>query len=219
VGRLIDKYGRKDSPHSVERVVAGLAARQHGVLATWQLAALGVPRHAVDALVRTRHLHRLYRAVYAVGHAAVSPRGRDLAAVLSCGPGALASHRLAGQLWGFVRTAKHREVTAPRSRAKRDGVLVHRSRRLTGHDRAVIDAVPVTVPARTLVDLADVLSQPRLADAVHEAEVIRVFDLGEIRRAQKRVPGRRGRHRLARALAAYEEQPMTRSMAERRSSR
>ena len=80
----------------------------------------------------------------------------------------------------------------------------------------MVDAVPVTSVARTLVDLGDVLTEKRLADAVHEAEVQRLFDLGKIKEAYARVPGRSGRHRLNRVLAAYEERPMTRSDAERR---
>ena len=84
-------------------------------------------------------------------------------------------------------------------------------------DRAVMDAIPVTSPARTLVDLAEVLTERRLADAVHESEVQRVLDLGAVERAIGRVPGRRGRHRLERVLAAYEGgPPMTRTEAERR---
>lgn len=182
-----------------------------------QLIELGLTKDVASRLVRARHLHRLHRGVYAVGHDAVSPRGRDLAAVLSCGPEAVASHRLAGQLWGFVRSAAaRREVTAPRSRAKREGVLVHRSRGLDPDDLALIDAVPVTTVARTLVDLGDVLTEKRLADAVHEAEVLRLFDLTKVRDAQQRVPGRRGCQRLERVLAAYEERPMTRTEAERR---
>jgi len=96
-------------------------------------------------------------------------------------------------------------------------VVVHRSRRLDPHDRALVDAVPVTSVARTLVDLADVLDEKRLADAVHEAEVLRLFDLKAVTEAQARVPGRRGRHRLNRVLAGYGDGPaLTRSEAERR---
>jgi very-short-patch-repair endonuclease len=200
----------------VEEVVAGLAARQHGVVAVWQLLDHGVPRRAIDSAVKALRLHRLHRGVYAVGHDGVSPRARELAAVLSCGPEALASHRMAGSLWGFLRSAPRYEVTAPRSRTGRDGVLVHRSRRLDPADRAIVDAVPVTSVARTLVDLADVLSEKRLADAVHEAEVLRLFDLSKIEEAQARVPARTGRHRLNRVLGTYEEPPMTRNDAERR---
>ena len=79
-----------------------------------------------------------------------------------------------------------------------------------------MDRIPVTSPARTLVDLAEVLSERRLADAVHEAEVQRVFDLGEIERVLNGVAGRRGRHKLRRVIAEYDGgPPVTRSDAER----
>jgi very-short-patch-repair endonuclease len=216
VGRIDPEYRGKDGPHSVGELIRVLAGRQHGVVAAAQLLALGVVRGAIDRRVATRHLNPLYRGVYAVGHDAVGPLGQELAAVLSCGQEAVASHRMAGSLWGFVRSAPRYEVTAPRSRAGREGVLIHRSRRLDQDDRAVVEAVPVTSVARTLVDLADVLTEKGLADAVHEAEVLRLFDLTKIHDAQARVPGRKGCHRLTRVLAAYEEPPMTRSEAERR---
>jgi very-short-patch-repair endonuclease len=67
------------------------------------------------------------------------------------------------------------------------------------------------------VDLADVLTEKRLADAVHEAEVRRLFDLRKIERVLDRLPGRKGRHKLRRVLAAYNDvQPFTRNKAERR---
>jgi very-short-patch-repair endonuclease len=66
------------------------------------------------------------------------------------------------------------------------------------------------------VDLADVLSERGLADAVHESEVRRLFDLAELNEAMARVPGRRGRHKLGRVLVAWEPRPLTRSEAERR---
>ena len=81
-------------------------------------------------------------------------------------------------------------------------------------------AVPITSVARTLVDLADVLTEERLAKAVHQAEILRVFDLRAIEEALARVPGRSGRHRLARVLAAYQPEPhFLRSEAERRLKR
>jgi very-short-patch-repair endonuclease len=62
-----------------------------------------------------------------------------------------------------------------------------------------------------------VLTEKGLADAVHEAEVLRLFDLRKVKEAQERVPGRKGRQRLSRVLAAYGVGPaFTRSEAERR---
>jgi very-short-patch-repair endonuclease len=98
-----------------------------------------------------------------------------------------------------------------------DGITVRRSRRVHPDDRAVVDAVPVTSVARTLVDLADVLSEPRLRDAIHEAEVLRLFDRRRLKEALERAPGRAGGHRLRRLLADWVNDPaFTRSDAERR---
>jgi very-short-patch-repair endonuclease len=158
----------------------------------------------------------LHNGVYAVGHTALTRHSYSVAAVYACGEEALLSHRAAGALWGVLRGTQPIEVTAPRSREPRDGFVLHRSRCIHPEDRATIDAVPVTSLARTIVDLADVLSEKRLADAVHEAEVQRRFDLKQVERVLDRLPGRKGRHKLGRVLSAYRDvQPFTRSRAER----
>lgn len=105
-------------------------------------------------------------------------------------------------------------MTAPRSREPQDGFVLHRSRVLGPEDVVILDGIPVTTVHRTLVDLAEVITERKLADAVHESEVKRLFDLRKLKEAQARVPGRRGRHRLDRVLDAYTERPFTRSEAE-----
>ena len=47
--------------------------------------------------------------------------------------------------------------------------MVHRSRCIHLEDRTVVDGVPVTSVGRTIVDLADVLSEERLGDVIHQA--------------------------------------------------
>jgi very-short-patch-repair endonuclease len=184
---------------------------------TWRQARrAGLSRRAIERRIEAGWLVPLYKGVYAVGHTSLTRHSHLVAAVYACGPSALASHRAAGWLWGVLRGAQPIEVTAPRSRKPRDGFAVHRSRRVDDEDRAVVDAIPATSLARTLVDLADVLTEKRLADAVHESEVLRLFDLNQVERVLERLPGRKGRHKLARVLAAYSDvQPFTRSGAER----
>jgi very-short-patch-repair endonuclease len=173
-------------------------------------------RRAIERRIAAGWLVRLHDGVYAVGHTALTKESRVLAAVYSCGPDALASHRAAGRLRGFVRGAQPIEVTAPRGCKPRAGMIVHRSRLIDPEDRAVVDGIPVTSVARTIVDLADVLTEERLADAVHECEVQRLFDLNEVDRVLERLTGRKGRHKLGRVLAAYRDvQPFTRGRAER----
>jgi very-short-patch-repair endonuclease len=201
-----------------EMDLADLAAHQHGVVAYPQLLDFGLSKAAVERRVRRRELHRIHRGVYAVGHTGLSPRGQELAAVLACGATAVLSHRSAAGLWSLpVASYARIEVTAARSRKPRAGILVHTSRTVEADDRAVKDAIPVTSAARTLVDLAEVLTEPRLARAIHEAEVRRLFDLRAVEAALGRVPGRRRRHRLLRVLAAYRpEDHEIESEAERR---
>jgi very-short-patch-repair endonuclease len=129
-------------------------------------------------------------------------------------PVPFASHRAAGAVLGLVSSDRI-EVTAPRGCKPKPGITVHRSRAIHDQDRSLVAAVPVTSVARTLVDLADVLSDDRLAKAIHQAEILRVFDLKALERAT--MPGRRGEHRLHRVLARYRPEPhLMRSEAERR---
>jgi hypothetical protein len=165
-----------------------------------QLRELGVPEHFARARVRATRWYPLYRGVYAVGHAALGPKGRLLAAVLACGPEALASHRAAAGLHGLIYPGWI-EVTAARGCKPKPGITIHRSRLGAAEHRTLIAAVPVTTVARTIVDLADVFNEKRLAGAVRQAENLRIFDLQAIRAVQARLPGRTGRHRLERVLA------------------
>ena len=84
--------------------------------------------------------------------------------MLACGPDALASHRTAAALHALMRLSwRTIEVTVPRQRKPRPGIIVHRSRVLHPEDVAVVDAIRVTSVARTIVDLADVVSLPGFA--------------------------------------------------------
>jgi hypothetical protein len=197
-------------------LIAELAGRQYGVVSLAQLRELGMTRHRIEARVQARRLHRLHRGVYAVGHQALTWRSHLIAAVFACGPTAVASHRAAGALHGLNRSERI-EVTAPRGCKAKRRITVHRSRRVDDSDRTVVDGIPVTTVARTLVDLADVEPETRLAGAVERAEVLRVFDLRAVELAATRAGQRRGRRRLTRVLAAYQPEPaFLRSRAERR---
>src|SRR3954451_18559459 len=72
--------------------IATLATRQHGVIAHHQLLQLGASLRQIQYWIAARRLHRLHEGVYAVGHRALTKRGRYMAAVLSAGDGAILSH-------------------------------------------------------------------------------------------------------------------------------
>jgi very-short-patch-repair endonuclease len=196
--------------------VQALAGRHHGIVKRRQVREAGLSRREIDRRIEAGWLVPQHEGVYAVGHTALTYHSHLIAAVYACGEDALASHRSAGKLWGILRGTQRIEVTGPRSRVPKNGFTLHRSRLIHDEDRATIDNIPVTSLARTLVDLADVLSEERLADAVNEAELRQIFDLKPVERVLERLPGRKGRHKLARVLAAYRDvQPFTRSKGER----
>jgi predicted transcriptional regulator of viral defense system len=143
------------------RGVAALADRQHGVVARRQLVALGVGRGAIEKHLSRGSLIPLHRGVYAVGHRRLRIEGRWLAAVLAAGPGAVLSHRDAAALHGMRKLPESRKVSVTTSSAARSipGLWLHRRRALGEEERAAVRAVPVTSPARTLVDLAPMLTR------------------------------------------------------------
>ena len=150
-----------------DRAVAALAGAQHGVVTRDQLLAAGLSRHAIAHRTAGGRLHRLHRGVYAVGHRSLSAHGRQLAAVLACGPDAVLSHRSAAVLWGLLRACEHPiHVTAPTHRRGPAGVRLHFSLPSESVHR---DAIAVTTPARTLVDLATTASREELERALDEA--------------------------------------------------
>jgi very-short-patch-repair endonuclease len=200
-----------------EREIAELAARQYGVVALWQLPELD--EEVARKRVAVGRLHRIHQGVYAVGHPLLSEKGNLLAAVLACGPDAVLSHRSAASLHGLLDDGRPRiDVIAPNRRGRApSGIAAHRDGTLTAADRAVIDAIPCTSLARTLLDLAATESPRTLRHAVTQAEVERVFDLRAIHELLRRSRGRRGVARLRLAIAHHDprEQDARRELEKR----
>jgi predicted transcriptional regulator of viral defense system len=182
--------------------IAALAARQHGVVASRQLRALGLDRYAIRYRVRIGRLHRIHEGVFSVGHPSVNALSRCIAAVLSCGPDTVASHRTAAWLWRIRDTARSGiEVTVPRWIRRAAPIECHTSR-VPADERAVVDGIPVTSVPRTLLDLAAVLQPHQLERAIDQAEVLRLTDPLSLPQLLERYPGRRGAATLRTALAS-----------------
>jgi hypothetical protein len=195
-----------------------LAKRQHGVVSIRQLIGpLGYSRRSVSRAAAAGRLQRLYRGVYAVGHAGVSRQGRCLAAVLACGPEALLSHGSAAWLWGVSNRAPFPvAVTAPISRKPRPPIVLHRARTLKPEDRALLEGIPVTALPRTLLDLAAVVRADWMQRVLERSEELRLFDLGAVDSVLSRNAGHPGTGLLRRAISLYRPPPFTRSGMERR---
>ena len=184
----------------VDRRIAALAARQHGVVTRAQLGQVGLSGTPIDKRARAGRLHRLHRGVYAVGHGRLTLHGRFMAAVLACGDGAALSHGSAALLWGLPWTEGARiDVTVPGrgARSARRLVVVHRASLEPGEASAK-SGIPVTSPGRTLIDLADYGRRRPLERALDEAAYLRLDVSGLEPRH-----GRRGSGLLAQVLAAH----------------
>ena len=200
--------GMRDKEHEPHRELAKLASRQYGVVAIWQLLGLGFSRDAVMRMGQAGRLHRLYRGVYAVGHRALSPRGKLLAAVYACGERAVASHHAAAWMWEVRRLGAGRlHVTVPVRRKEPTGIQLHCVRALPNEDRAVVEGIPVTCLARTLVDEGALLTQQQLRRTFEEADRRGLLDADAVARACHRGRGRKGVANARQALADYRPDP------------
>ncbi len=186
---------------TVDAVLAAIANVAHGVVTRREALGAGV----TDAEIRRRlargSLLLEYPGVYRLGHEAPSMDASYLAAVRACGDGALLIGRAAAHLLGLTRgPAPPPEVTTPTERCV-EGVVTRRARGgIDARDATTWRRIPVTTVARTLVDLAAVLSEDDLARACHEAGVRYRTTPRDVEAVLARRPNSRGATKLRRIL-------------------
>lgn len=157
--------------------LAELSDRQHRVVARRQLLAAGVPPDVIDRRIRARRLFVVHRGVNAVGTPELEWHGRVLAAVLACGPRAVAGHRTAGELLGMRDGGRVAlDVIVPRTRHGLPGMVIHRARDLRVEDVTRVRAIPVTTVARTLLDRAAAATRDELRREINQARTRGVLD-------------------------------------------
>jgi very-short-patch-repair endonuclease len=210
----IEKPANSSEKSQWDAAIARLADRQHGVVATWQLLAIGLNHHDIYYRARIGRLHRIHRGVYAVGYRVLTRHGHWMAAVLAYGPDALLSYRSAAALWSIGPGFWKYEVTTPDARRSRKGFRVHTAT-LHPEDVTTHDGIPVTSVARTILDLSAYLSEDALTRLVEEADRRERFDLRALDRAMQRRRHAAGTNRLKKVLATYRGAADTRSKLER----
>jgi very-short-patch-repair endonuclease len=198
----------------LEIEVADLAASQHGVVEINQLQRIGLGERMIQRRAEEGRFHRIHRSVYAVGHPKLSFRGRLAAAVLACGPDAVLSHRSAAALLGLRNGGLLPvDVTAPGRRGRSSaGIAAHRNDSLRKPELSVVEGIPCTGAARTLLDLASVLSAGALRQAVSRAEILRLLDVAEV---EAMIRGNRGRRGVARLRSVIDEYDWRAEMTKR----
>jgi very-short-patch-repair endonuclease len=200
-----------------ERAIAEVAAKQRGVITRLQLLELGLTRTTVDNWVKHSRLHPVHRGVFLLGYPRRIAGARELAAVLACGPGAALSHLSAAGLWRLLpgREGDVEVTVAGRNPGRKRGIRVHRVRDLDRREIRKLGGIPITSPARTIFDLAAVVGQRELEQALAEAFARRLARRSELASLLARRPSRPGTRAL-RGLLDDGNPGLTRSEAEER---
>jgi very-short-patch-repair endonuclease len=196
---------RDEGPEDAK--VAELARRQHGVVGREQLCALGLSERAIQHRLEVGRLHRLYPAVYAVGHRLLPKRAWLMAAVLASGPEAVLSHRSAAALWGlrgYSEGAVH--VTLSRKSTSSKQIRRHHSP-LPPDEVTIKDGIPVTSVPRTIFDLAATEDTDVIQNLLREAEFLELWDRLSLWDLVARYPGRRGVAKVQAALERLKDEP------------
>lgn len=206
-----------------DREIARIADRQRGTVHRRQLLTAGLSRHAIAHRVANERLFALHRDVFLVGRNTLEPLGRETAAALQLDGHGVLSHESAGALWGLLDAEDVDDVTMivfGRDRRSQPGLRLHRAPAIRRGDIRRRRGLPVTSPARAVVDLASVLPRLELENACAEPIRREIAREGEIRAAIDRAPRRaRGIGLLRSILDACtrgDGPALTRSRAERR---
>lgn len=201
-----------------DEAVGEIAGRQRAVISRRQLLAIGISPDTIERARARRRLHSVHQGVYSL----VAPRARpplaaEQAALLACGPGALLSHHSAARLHGLRIGGRAQPIhvtTTDSHRRTRAGIVVHRTIKLPRREHHRVQGLPATSVARTLLDLAPLLSDRQLAPLVDQA--LRGTSRTRLLETLDRHPRRPGTPRLRRLLDPARPSEDTWSKAEAR---
>lgn len=192
---FVPPEGRK-LPYALrEKLIVARAARRHNMISTEELVDFGLSTSSISKRVAASRLHPQHRGVFSITPN-VTRKGRWMAATLATeGP---AAHQSAGAIWDLCDDDPD-QVHVIAGGKDRDGIKVHHQRLLPGETTKRWE-IPVTRPARTLIDLAESLPQRAVERALDEAEYRHRIREGELERAIERHATRTGAKRLAKLL-------------------
>ena len=197
-----------------EHAVARIAAAQHGIVSTEQLAGSGFGTRAIRRRVDGGWLVRVHEGIYQIGVFG-GPFASEMAGLLLCGPDSAVSHRSSMAVFGVAPRPGLVEISTAAG-VRRRAVRAHRVVKLHDDDVMLRSGLRVTTPARTLVDLAASTPPAELERLVEELQVQRLAAPAEILEAIRRGAGRPGVRKLRTVTAILDEPLFTRSEAERR---
>lgn len=164
-----------------------IAARQRG-LVTRRQARSHLSASALHRRITSGELAVVHPGVYAVPGSPRTWEQRAHAAALAVAPHGALSHRSAARVWRLLDVDDGIEVVVPRSRGPLlHGVVVHRSVDLLASHITVRDALPVTKPLRTMVDLGAVVPWWLVREALDAGVASKLFTVAAVDAERERL--------------------------------
>lgn len=199
----------------MEPTLASIARRQLALFTLDQALGAGYTLRQVQQRRETGRWSPVHAGVYRVAGAPEWWEQLVLAACLATGTGAAASHRSAARLWGIDESRRPTvELSVVATRYHRlEGVIVHRSSDFDASAVTAKSGIPVTTPARTLVDLGAVEGLPAVERCLEVALSRRLVTLDGLRTAVDSV-ARRGRRGTGVLRALLDERSGAAELAE-----
>jgi very-short-patch-repair endonuclease len=186
--------------NDLDHRLAAFARANYGVVSREELRALGLGAKAIEHRLSIGRLQRVHMGVYAVGHRFLAREGRWRAAVLACGEGAVLSHWDAAALLDLAPNRGSRiHVTRPSNAGRapdRRVIHLHRVGTFRAWEGTLIDGLPTTTVARTLLDLSPHLRPRAMEDLIGRADRMQLFDLHAVHRTLAAHPRQHGAPRL-----------------------
>lgn len=185
-----------DGVKTVDVQLNRLAAGQHSLANRKQALDLGMTSRQLHDRLESGLLVVVHQGVYRLAGGSRTSEQALLAACMAAGHEAVASHRSAAALWALrgVEAATPEIVVPGSRRAELRGVRVHRTDRLDPIDVSRRLRIPVTAPARTLLDLGAVVPVEVVESALEDALLRRLVTFQLLTNTLARLggPGRNG---------------------------
>jgi len=192
---------RDHSPQALDAAILSLAATQYGRVSSSQLREAGLGYSSIDHRVNRGWLTRVARGVYAVGLPQRSPQAAWITALLRAGPDAALSHASAGAAWAIRPSAAALiDLTLPRRKRPIEGIRLHRTV-LAADELTTYESLHITTPSRTILDLAQSLSDARLEATIAEADKLQLDFTPSLQTLLQRYARHRGSAGLRRVIA------------------
>jgi very-short-patch-repair endonuclease len=198
-----------------DRALPLLADAQHGVAHCHQLNEIGLDHSAITRRKAGGLLHRIHLGVYAIGRTELTREGTLTAAVLAYPSPSLLAGRSALEVWGALPPGGSPCIVSPKARS-RPGIRAIDAAIVLPADLCALNYLPLTAPARSLLDFAPRADPYELETALNELRAAKLLRLEDLDELKLRTHGHHGWGPLNRLLAAETEPGFSRKEAELR---